>query len=141
MARVDINLPERFSFETDIEILITQINLAKHLGNHELVGILNEARTRYFHAINYQEDTGRGLINADLAVVYKSEAKYGETLKVEIATTDFQKYGCDFVYRVTDKATGRLVAKAKTAMLMFDYESGKLTEASAEFRDIFMGGK
>ncbi|MRI35485.1 thioesterase [Endozoicomonas sp. OPT23] len=141
MARVEIILPESFSFETDVEIQITQINLAKHLGNHDLVGILNEARTRYFHSINYQETTGRGLINADLAVVYKSEAKYGETLKIKIATSDFQKYGCDFVYRVSDKATGRLVAEAKTAMLMFDYETGKLAEVSAGFRDIFMAGQ
>ncbi len=137
MARVEISLPERFAFETYIEIQITQINLANHLGNHDLVGILNEARTRYFHSIDYRQTTGRGMINADLAVVYKSEAKYGETLKVEIATTDFQKYGCDFVYRVTNKATGRLVAEAKTAMLMFDYGTGTLSEVSDNFKSMF----
>lgn len=137
MARVTIELPENFAFRTEVTIQVTQINLADHLGNHELVGILNEARTRYFLSVGYEETAGFGLINADLAVVYKSEAKYGETLVVEIATTDFQQYGCDFVYRVTDKASGRLVAEAKTAMLMFDYQAKELTEATDAFKAAF----
>ena len=141
MSRVVIDLPEQFSFRTEIDVLISHVNAANHVGNHEIVGILNEARVRYFKEIGYSDNHERGLINADLAVVYKSESKYGDILVVEIAANAFQKYGCDFVFRVTEKNSGRLVTEAKMALLMFDYSIGKLVEVPENFEQFFSNNR
>ena len=76
---------------------------------------------------------GAMMINADLAVEYRSEAFHGDRLCIEVEATDFHKYGCDFVYRVSCKTDGRVVAIAKTGMLFFDYQQKKLQEAPAAF--------
>jgi acyl-CoA thioester hydrolase len=44
MPRVKIELPESWTFRTDIPIRITDINYGNHMGNDSFLGILHEAR-------------------------------------------------------------------------------------------------
>ena len=121
MARVTIELPEHFEFSTDLEIRIQHINRGNHLGNDCLVSFLNEARVRYMEeAINTMRENAIWMINADLAVVYKSEGFYGEILTVEVQAGDFHKCGFDLFFRLTNKQSGVEVAHAKMAMLLMD---------------------
>ena len=133
MPRVIIDMPEQLPFRTEIPVYVNMINRGQHLGNHNLIEVLNEARTRFLASLGLDgfNVLGLGLINADLAVEYKSEAGYPETLVVEVGAADFHKYGCDFLYRVSAASDGRLVAKAKTGMLLFDYGQKKLAAAPA----------
>ena len=138
MAKVTIDVPKTFAFSTVMPVLIQHINRADHLANEHLIALLNEARTRYYSKIsekngfNYKE-----FINADLAVIYKSEAHYGDHLSIEIAANDFNKYGCDLVYKVSQADGGQLVALAKMAMLRIDKNTHKLREVSQDFADYF----
>ncbi|ROS01156.1 acyl-CoA thioesterase FadM [Sinobacterium caligoides] len=139
MARTVIDLPDTFQYETYLDIYIGHINIASHLGNDSLVSLLNEARCQFLNdlgAIN-MEVCGAQMINADLAVILKSEAKYGERLRIEIQAAEFQKYGCDFIYRVTEASSERVVAIAKTTMLCFDYVSNQLSTAPNGFAEFF----
>jgi acyl-CoA thioesterase FadM len=139
MARVEIKLPDHFEFSTTLDIHISHINRADHLGNDSLISLLNEARCRYLDdkGVVNMLILGSQLINADLAVVYKSEVLYGEQIVIDIQANEFQQYGCDFVYRVSEKKTGRLVALAKTAMLTYDYDHKVLSPAPAGFKAFF----
>ena len=130
MSRVEITLPAQFAFETTLAVYIGHINRGNHLANEALLSLLNEARVRYLET---RKQAHPGLaavnwINADLAVIYKSEVHHGEQLRIEIAATGFHRRGCDFIYRVS-AGDGRLVAIAKTAMLVYDYEHKRLAEA------------
>ena len=51
MARVIIELPEHFLFTTDIPIYIGHINYGHHLDNAALIGLLSEARVRFFKSL------------------------------------------------------------------------------------------
>lgn len=139
MARVTINIPDNFSFSTEITVLIQHINIGKHLANEQLVAFLNEARVRYMNSLPESAfgPMPRPFINADLAVIYKAEAFYGDILSIEVAAQDFNRYGCDFVYRVTRKSDNTLIALAKTAMLQIDTETGKLKPVSENFASYF----
>jgi len=123
MARVLIELPAQFVFSTEVPIYITHINKAQHLDNAALIALLSEARVRFFRSLDYDEldVDGVGIVVADMALQYKSEAFHGETLVFEMTPDDFNKYGCDLVWRASDKATGREVARGKTGILFFDY--------------------
>lgn len=127
MARVEIELPESFPFSVELPILISHVNRGDHLGNEHLIALLNEARLRFMdnQGVAEFQDEGYLFVVGDLAVIYKSEGKYGETLRIEVAVQGFHKYGCDIVYRVTESLSGRLVALAKTAHLVFDADAGK----------------
>jgi len=127
MPRIKIDLPERFSFSTEIPIYINHINYGNHLDNSALISLVSEARVRFFKALGYTELNveGCGIIVADVAVQYKSEAFHGEVLVFEMAADDFNKYGCDLVWRISDQATGREVARGKTGIMFFDYTARK----------------
>jgi len=143
MARVTIDLPDHFPYSTELDVYIQHINAGQHLANEQVVAFLNEARMRYLASLPLKENgiEPRAFIGADLAVVYKSEAHYGDRLKIEVAADDFSKYGCDFVFRVTNTRTQQIVAIAKMAMLMFDYQSKSLKIMPDNFKSLLIGQK
>jgi 4-hydroxybenzoyl-CoA thioesterase len=136
MPRVTIDLPDRFSFTTEVPIYIQHINHGRHLDNAALLSLLSEARVRYFASLGYTEldVEGVGIVIADAAVQYRSEAFYGDTLVFAMAAADFNTYGCDLVYRASTKADGREVARGKTGIVFFDYELKKPVPMPAAFR-------
>jgi len=46
MARIKIEIPDKFIYKTEIPIRITDINYGGHLGNDSLLSIIHEARVR-----------------------------------------------------------------------------------------------
>lgn len=139
MARITLDLPTDFLFNTDLEVRITDVNYAGHMGNHVLLGLLHEARFRFMahHGLRELDIDGLGLIITDSVIVYKSEAFPGEILNVAVALMDFNKYGCDFVYRVTGKTGGREVARAKTGVVFFDYQKRAVEKIPQAFLKLF----
>lgn len=135
MPRIKIDLPGHFIFSTELPIYINHINYGNHLDNSALISLVSEARVRFFKSLGYTEMDveGRGIIVADVAAQYRSEAFHGETLRIEMTASDFNKYGCDLVWRLSDKATGREVALGKHGIMFFDYSERKPVAAPPEF--------
>lgn len=121
MARVKIDLPATFLFATDLPVYINHINYGNHLDNAALLMLVSEARVRFFRHLGYSEldVEGVGVIVADVAVQYRSEAFHGETLCIEMSADDFNKYGCDLVWRAS--VGEREVARGKHGIMCFDY--------------------
>ena len=139
MARVNIDLPDKFEFSTELEVRIADINAGGHVGNHLFVALLNEAHLKYMQFKGFPEliVDGRAMINTDLAVIYKSEAFYGNVLSIEVAAGDFTQYGLDLFFRVTNKNSGKVAATAKMGMLFFDYAERKIAEIPERFKRAF----
>lgn len=135
MARVRVAVPDRFDFAMEMTVPIAFINRGNHLGNDSLVACLNEARLAFMQS-RYGEPfsvSGAMMIVGDLAVEYRSEAFHRDCLRIEVAASDFHRYGCDFVYRVSCVSDARVVAVAKTGILLMDPNTRKLIEAPASF--------
>jgi acyl-CoA thioester hydrolase len=139
MARVILDLPDKFDFHTEIIVHISEINHANHVGGDGIMLLLNEARIRFFGKYGYKEldIEGYGIVMNDTVIIYKSEAFQGDVLDVDIALTDFFRYGFDFIYLIKDKATRREVARAKTGIMFFDYDKREKAEIPAKFRTLF----
>jgi acyl-CoA thioesterase FadM len=134
MARVKIALPATFRFTTTLPVRITDLNYGGHLGNDALLSLLHEVRVQFLAVLGEREvdpATQLGFIMADVAIEYKAEAFYGDVLHIEVGVSDLSKYGFDIVYQVKNQA-GREVARAKTGMLTFDYNTRKLRPLPAE---------
>jgi len=86
MSRIQISLPERFIFSTEIPLYISHINYGGHLDNALLLTVVSEARVRFFKSLGYTEldVEGIGVVMVDAAVQYKSEAFHGEVMVVEM---------------------------------------------------------
>lgn len=128
MARVVFELPAQFTFSTELPIYISHINHGQHLDNAQLLALVGEARTRFFTALGYTDRDAEGLalVVGDVVVQYQSEALYGETLRIDMAPADFNKYGFDLVFRVTEASQGRPVAKGKQGLVFTDPQDHKV---------------
>jgi len=136
MARIHVTIPAYTQFEATIPVRITDLNYGGHLGNDALLSILHEARMQLLRHFGFSELEfgGLGLIMADVAIAYKGEGFYGDTLTIKLAFADFNKYGFDITYQVLNQ-DGKEVARAKTGMLCFDYKSRKLVSLPGEVKE------
>jgi len=136
MARVQIHLPDHFVFSNDITLYVGHINYGGHLDNALLLSLVSEARARFFKSLGYTEldVEGRGIVVADAALQYQSEAFHGEVMVVDMVADEFRSKGCDLVWRMRDKATQRDVACGKTGIVFFDYAVRKAAAVPESFR-------
>jgi acyl-CoA thioesterase FadM len=136
MSRIKLNMPKNYLFLTDIDIRITDINYGNHLGNDALLSIIHEARLRFLQSMGYSEIdvAGAGIIMGDVAIVYKSQAYYGDKLKIEVGISDISKKSCDIYYRIS-KEVNKIVALCKTAIVFFDYDSNKPVNIPQAFKE------
>ena len=101
--------------------------------------MVSEARLRFLKSMGYSEldVEGVGIIVADAALQYRSEAFHGESMKVDMAATDFGEFGCDLVWRMAEADSGREVARGKTGIVFFDYRERRKVPVPAGFRARF----
>ncbi len=137
MARIHIQLPEQFAFSTDITLYQLHMNYGGHLDNALLLTLVSEARVRFFKSLGYTELNveGVGILVADAAVQYRSEAFHGEVMEVSLGAADLASKGFDLVWCIVEKTTRREVARGKTGIVCFDYTSRKVAEIPAAFRE------
>ena len=137
MARIHIQLPEQFTFATDLTLYQSHLNYGGHLDNALLLTLVSEARVRFFKALGYTEldVEGVGILVADAALQYRSEAFHGEVMVVQMAATDLGPKGFDLVWRMTEQVSQREVARGKTGIVFFDYSSRKVAPMPSVCRD------
>ena len=140
MPSVQLDLPKRFVFSTDIPLRISDINYGGHLGHDSILSLTHEARVRFLakHGFTEMDVYGAGLIISDAIIVYKSEAFWGEVVKIQMAISEFNKYGFDLIYKITEKKTKREIARVKTGMVFFDYKKRKVARVPPRFKKLFL---
>lgn len=132
MARLRLDIPNHFIFQTKIAIRITDLNYGGHVGNDALLGLIHEVRTQFLQHAGYSEMDlgGTSLIMGDVGIEFKKELFYGDILLASVVATDFSRVGFDICYRF-EKLTAAgtaLVALAKTGMVCYDYTAKKVTQ-------------
>jgi acyl-CoA thioesterase FadM len=127
MERIKLEMPAAYSFQTELTVRITDINYGGHLGNADTLALIHEARVRFLRTFGYSETDieGYGILMLDSVVIYRKQAFAGDVLRIEAAAGGFSRLGCDIFYRLTDKQSGAEIARAKTAISLFDYQSQK----------------
>ena len=135
MARIKINIPEKIIASVIIPVRITDINYGNHAGNDALVGIIHEARVQWLSQLGYTELNieGTGLILSDLAVEYKNESFYGDQLKVTIYIGELTTVSFELFYSIVNQGN-KLIAKAKTGMVCFNYVNKKVVIVPEKLR-------
>jgi len=135
MSRIKIDLPDTFVFSTELTVYVGHINYGNHLDNAAVLALVSEVRLRFLKAMGFSEMDvgGTGIIVADAAVQYRSEAFHGETLMFQMTAGDFSRVGCDLIYQAKEKLSGREVARGKTGIVFFDYTTRKPVDVPAIF--------
>ena len=142
MARIRIDLPDKFSFTTSIPVRITDINYGGHVGNDAILSLIHEARMQFLKQWEYSELDfgGVGLIMSDAGIEFRSELFYGETVIISVACSGFSKVSFEIYYKlekIPPEITNEkriIVATAKTGMVCYDYSNKRITGLPEEAR-------
>ncbi len=136
MARIKLDIPQTFLFQTTIPVRITDINYGGHAGNDSILSIIHEARMQFLKQRGCDEKNffGTGLIMNDVAIQFKKEVFYGDVLEVSVTMQDIEKVSFDIVYKLNIIKAGRTETAviAKTGMVCFDYNTKKITAVPQE---------
>ncbi len=140
MARIVFDLPAHFGFATELQIYISHVNQGGHLDNAQLLSLVSEARVRFFQSLGYPEADvgGLSIVVGDIVAQYKSEGFHGETMRVEMAPADFNRYGFDLVFCMTEKASGREVARGKIGIVFIGKASRKVAPIPDSIRQLLL---
>ena len=138
MQRIKIDLPQKFIYFTEISVRVYDVNFAGHLSNDSILSMVHEARIRFLKNWGYSEvDTaGAGIIMFDAAIQYKSQGYHGDILVFDVSINNFIRNGCDFIFRITNKANGKEIARARTGIAFFDYEQNKMVPVPEKFKEL-----
>jgi acyl-CoA thioester hydrolase len=135
MGRIKIEIPAEFIFNTSMEVRISDVNYGGHVGNDSILSLIHEARLRFLASYNYSEKDieGLGLVMTDAAIVYKSEAFWGNHIYIQMAIADISRIGFDLYYRLTKPENNKEIVIAKTGMAFFDYNNRKIAATPEKF--------
>ena len=137
MSRIQLTPAPRYSFSTEIQIYISHVNQGGHLDNAQLLTLVSEARVRFFKSLGYYERGVEGALTVvgDIVAQYKSEGFHGETLCVEMLPAEFNKYGFDLQFRMSEKETHREVALGKIGIVFVTPQDRKVSLIPPVFLD------
>ncbi|MBP6022279.1 acyl-CoA thioesterase [Ferruginibacter sp.] len=142
MARVKLLIPENKIAVLTIPVRITDINYGNHVGNDAFISIIHDARMQWLQQFGYTELNieGTGLILADLAVEFKSEAFYGDTIEVIISVGEISKVSFELFYQlsVNRNNTPLVLAFAKTGMVCYDYAIKRVVAIPEKLKRILL---
>ena len=123
------------SFNLTVELVcrFSDTDAMGHVNNAAYLSYLEEARFGYMRKLFDVKDWSKiGIILARVEIDYRSPAFCGETVVVGIRTSKVGGASFEASYRLEDKATGRLVAEAKSVQVWYDYKSSKVSRIPAE---------
>jgi acyl-CoA thioester hydrolase len=143
MARIKIDIPEKFSATFTIPVRITDLNYGNHVGNDVFVSIIHEARVQWLNQNNFSELNigGPGLIMRELLIEYKKESSYGDIIQVDISADEITKVSFDLIYQLSTVRDGNtfILANARTGMVSYDYSIKKIMAIPDDFIKILKG--
>ena len=104
------------------------------MSNYAALSLIQEARLLFLADKGFNEDN---IILTDSAIIYKSEGFYGDILNFEICADEFNKYGCDIFYKVSNAKTGTDIIHAKTGLVFYDYQADNMMLLPDDFHSAF----
>lgn len=142
MSRIKLTIPDNCIETVVIPVRITDINYGNHVGNNAFVGIIHEARVQWLQQNGYTELNieGAGLIQADLAVEFKSEGFYGDLLEITISAGEITSVSFELYYQLSAKRNENTIVLvlAKTGMVCYDYNTKKVKAIPEKFKQLLL---
>jgi acyl-CoA thioester hydrolase len=113
-----------------------------HVNNAVYLSYLEEARIAYITAIGLRGlfNQQRSTVVAHASVDYKSPAKFGDTLDIEVQAGEIRNTSYALLYRVVRRQDGALIAAGKTVQVCFNFELNAPTRLPEEWRALLQSG-
>ncbi len=115
-----------------VEVRFADCDPFGHVNNAVYLSYLEQARFGLWRRLwGFNGETamtaagGAGLILARVECDYRLPATYGDMLDVRLGLAAIGRTSFTYEYEIADAATGRMVAEARTVVVLYDYREGK----------------
>lgn len=137
MARIKLKELQSYEFQATLQVRITDINIANHLGHVELIGMMHEARHRFFTELGVTElrlgADNVGIVIIDLVTNYLLEVFAGDIIDIDLQIDDMTERSFRVYYRL--RRGDEIVALAETGIAPFIYGSKQAVPVPAAFTE------
>lgn len=139
MSKMEIQLPEKFVFSTELDVREIDIAKGLHVSFATILDYVFEAHISFFEFLGFSvtDIEGYSLIFANLNINYLDEVLFNDRLKIEVTADNFKEKGCDEFFRITKDNGKKDVAVIKIFMLFFDYRTRKAVPIPPSFLESF----
>ena len=106
-----------------------------HVNNAVYLTYFEIARAAAWRAAMATDEAAPpAVVVAQATVIYRSPARLGDPLAVEVHAGEIRSKAWTWTYRVVDERDGRLVADGETTQVFYDYAAGRAAEIPVELR-------
>lgn len=137
MARIKIELPEVYCFETELTVRISDVNYGNHLGNDAVLSLVHEARVRCLKdkGLNELDCGGAGLIMRDAVIIYSRQGFHGDRINIKMGIAAVKNFSFEFLHLLA--CQGKELARVQTGMAFFNYTTQTPAPVPEVFRKAF----
>lgn len=126
---------EGYTLVSEVPVRFSDTDGLGHVNNANYLSFLEVARVDYLHKVlGLVKIEDFGIIIARIEIDYKSPVLHHEKVLVGCRVSEIGGASITMEYRLEDKATGRLVANAKSVAVSFDYALNRPVRVSDEWR-------
>jgi acyl-CoA thioester hydrolase len=126
---------EGYKLVSEVPVRFSDTDGLGHVNNANYLSFLEVARVDYLRRVlGLVKIEEFGVIIARIEIDYKSPVLHHEKVLVGCRVSEIGGASITMEYRLEDKATGRLVANAKSVTVVFDYALGRPVRVSDEWR-------
>lgn len=132
-----------FKVSAQIKVRFADVDSMGHVNNAKFFTYMEQGRVEYFQRLGDLDFTHlelppkKSVILASIQCDFKSPAYLGETLEIQIRTTDLGRSSFQMEYRIAEVVTQREVARGKSSQVYFDYEQQRSIPLTPELRERF----
>ncbi|HLQ42672.1 MAG TPA: thioesterase family protein [Thermoplasmata archaeon] len=124
-------------FTIDIQMRFRDIDGMGHVNNAVYLSYVELARTQfYMHQADKRTLDEIDFILAHVEIDFESQATWGDQIQVAVWPSKIGNSSFTLSYEVKEKRSGRILARAKSVLVSYDYERRKSKPIPDEFRTL-----
>ena len=125
---------------TDIQMRFRDIDGMGHVNNAVYLSYTELARTQF-----YMQFAGKRTLDeidfilAHVDIDFESQAVWRDQIRVTVWPSKIGNSSFTLSYEITEKRSGRLLARAKSVLVSYDYEKKESKPIPPDFRKVLEG--
>ncbi len=138
MAKVELPLPSRYHFKTEIPIRKTDLWGELHVSFATVLDLVLEAHLQFFQYLGFSvlDIYGRSIIFTNATVTYESELLFGDLVEARVTIENLREKSFELFFHLT-KENGQIsVARVRISVLFFNYNQRSVVPIPKEFLDL-----
>ncbi len=124
-------------FLTDVQMRFRDIDGMGHVNNAVYLSYTELARTQFYMQVAKKKSLDEiDFILAHVDIDFESQAMWGDQIQVAVWPTKIGTSSFTLSYEISEKRTRRILARANSVLVSYDYEKRESKPIPPEFRNL-----